>query len=118
MFPVSATGSVAWQPDPRLAASATRLVAGDLGVRADVVERARQDRDEHGARVRAADRGAVVPALASGDGADDEPDCQDDGAKSHQFLFLYRFDTYSTVRPSCRARPLAGIGRAPRARCH
>src|SRR5215469_7258208 len=72
---------------------ATRLMTADLGVRADVVQRARQDRDEHGARVRAADRGAVVPALAGGDGADDEPDCQDDGAESHQFL------TSSPVRP-------------------
>src|SRR4029077_3246216 len=83
MFPVSATGSAVRQPDPRLAlvaqhrvaladdrvvgpATATRLVAGDFRVRADVVERARQDRDEYGARVRAADRGAVVSALAGG----------------------------------------------------
>ena len=65
----------------------TSLVAGDLGVRADVVERAREDRDEHGARVGAGHRGAVVSTLPGGEGADNEPDCQDDGAESHQFPF-------------------------------
>jgi acetolactate synthase I/II/III large subunit len=59
-------------------------MAGDLGVHSDVVQRTGQDRDgdraRSGARVR---RFAVIVALASGDGADDQPDQEYHSANSH-----------------------------------
>ena len=52
--------------------------AGDLGVKAEVVERAREDRDGHRRALRAADVvEAEVAALPGRDGSDDQPYEQD-----------------------------------------
>src|SRR5918992_1316177 len=62
-------------------------VAGDLWIHADVVERAGDDRDEQRAGLRAVARGfGEVVALAGGDGADDQPDEEDDAADLHWYL--------------------------------
>jgi acetolactate synthase-1/2/3 large subunit len=61
-----------------------RNVAGDLGVDAHVVQRASQDRDHDRARPGARLRGlGVVVPLATGDGADDQPDQEYYSANSH-----------------------------------
>src|ERR1700761_7769359 len=68
------------------------LMAGELGVDADVIERAGQDRDNYGACARAAHLVVEIISLRGGDQADDQPDHQDNGAESHirlNFLVWY-----------------------------
>ena len=59
------------------------LVAGELRVDTDVVERAGQDRHDDRAGTRAAHPVVEIAALPSSDEPDDQPDHQDDGAESH-----------------------------------
>ena len=64
-----------------------RHVAGNLRVRADVVERADQDRHYDRARSGSAFRGlGVVMALTGGYRPDDQPDDQDHHADAHKDL--------------------------------
>jgi hypothetical protein len=62
-------------------------LAGDLGIRADIVERARDNRDDDRAGLGAAwARIGEVMALAGRDSADDEPDDQQHRSDAHYYL--------------------------------
>src|SRR5215475_11083170 len=77
-------------------------MAGDLGIHADVIQRARQNGHRDGPRVRAVRvRAAVIVALPGSNSTNDQPNDKKDRSGTHRYL------RFAIERETCEVSPVA-----------